>query len=67
MKISIFWVYILLISVAFGNFALAQDDEFSQPGQPEISEDGQPPLPLMDGSGDIPPQPAPDDDEVYID
>jgi hypothetical protein len=67
MKISIFWVYIILATLALGNLAMAQDDDFPQPPQPEISEEGQPPLPIMDGAGDIPPQSAPEEDEVYID
>lgn len=68
MKISIFWVYIILATLALGNLALASEDgEFPQPVPQEISEEDQPPLPIMDTSGEIPPQPAQDEDEVYID
>jgi len=67
MKISIFWVYIVLAGLAISKLAIANEDDFPQPTPQEISEEGQPPLPIMDSSGDIPPQPAPDEDEVYID
>jgi hypothetical protein len=68
MKMQVFWIYLVLITISLSKLALAQEEDFPPPNMPqEISEEEQPPLPIMDNSGEVPPPPMPEDDEVYID